>query len=65
MKTAALENNNRISTIDFTKGILVVFMALYHSLNYFGYAKLHHIYLTFVPPSFIMITGFIIIQVYG
>jgi hypothetical protein len=56
--------NDRIGTIDFTKGILVLFMVIYHSLNYRGYDSLPHDYLLFVPPSFVMIAGLIITQVY-
>jgi hypothetical protein len=56
--------NNRIVTIDFTKGILVLFMVIYHGLNYLGYESSPHYYLLFVPPSFILIAGFIITHVY-
>ncbi len=56
--------NDRIVTIDFVKGILVLFMVIYHSLNYRGYETLPHDYLLFVPPSFVMIAGFIITHGY-
>jgi hypothetical protein len=56
--------NNRIVTIDFVKGLLVLFMVIYHSLNYRGYESLPHDYLLFVPPSFVVIAGFIITHVY-
>jgi hypothetical protein len=52
----------RIEAVDFTKGILVIFMVIYHSLNH--YRIFPYRYLPFVPPSFIMITGFIITQIY-
>lgn len=55
---------NRIKGIDLTKGILVVFMAIYHGLNYFDRGSGRHFYLAFVPPSFIIVTGFIVSQVY-
>lgn len=55
---------NRIVSLDFTKGALVVFMVIYHGLNYLGYESLPHVFLSFVPPSFIMIAGFIITHVY-
>jgi len=56
--------NNRIGAIDFAKGTLVLFMVIYHSLNYLGYDSIPHYCLLFVPPSFIMIAGFIITHVY-
>lgn len=55
----------RNPALDFTKGILVLLMILYHWINYFiskegdGY-----IYLRFITPSFIFITGFIIGNTY-
>jgi hypothetical protein len=56
--------NNRIGEADFTRGMLVLFMVIYHSLNYLGYESIPHCYLLFVPTSFIMIAGFIITRVY-
>ena len=51
--------------LDFTKGVLVLFMVLYHWINYFisteGYV---YRYLRFITPSFIFITGFLITQAY-
>jgi hypothetical protein len=51
---------------DFAKGALVLCMVLYHSLNYLrhdrGGAAL--LYLRFLPPSFIFITGFLITHIY-
>ena len=52
----------RIGALDFTKGILVLFMILYHSLNYHGIFP--NRYLPFVAPGFIMISGFIISSIY-
>lgn len=55
----------RNSALDFTKGILVLLMILYHWINYFiskegdGY-----VYLRFITPSFIFITGFLIGNIY-
>ena len=40
-------------------------MVAYHSLNYLDYGTLPHEYLTFVPTSFILISGFIITQFYS
>lgn len=54
----------RIHEIDFTKGILIIFMVLYHSLNYLSYGSSRYNYLAFLPPSFIMISGFIITHIY-
>ncbi len=51
--------------IDFTKGALVLFMVLYHWLNYFiGPGGHYYIYLRFLAPSFIFISGFMISQVH-
>ncbi len=52
---------NRIPAFDFIKGALVLFMVLYHWLNYF-YAPQGEIYkyLRFLTPSFIFVTGFLI-----
>ncbi len=55
---------SRIVTIDFTKGALVLLMVVYHSLNYLQSGTLSHDFLAFVPPSFIMITGFIVSHMY-
>jgi hypothetical protein len=60
-----IRTSNRILAFDFTKGALVLFMVLYHWLNYF-YAvngKIY-IYLRFLTPSFIFITGFLISHVH-
>ncbi|QNI33490.1 hypothetical protein H7849_05955 [Alloacidobacterium dinghuense] len=50
--------------IDFTKGALVLFMVLYHWLNYFVGSQGHYYnYLRFLTPSFIFISGFMISQI--
>jgi peptidoglycan/LPS O-acetylase OafA/YrhL len=55
----------RISALDFTKGALVLFMVLYHWLNYFvSLQGDFYRYLRFVTPSFIFIAGFLISNVY-
>jgi peptidoglycan/LPS O-acetylase OafA/YrhL len=55
----------RLSALDFTKGTLVLVMVLYHWLNYFVSAGgFFYVYLRFLPPSFICITGFLISRVY-
>jgi len=49
------------AAIDFTKGTLVLFMVLYHWLNYFVGPQGHYYnYLRFLTPSFIFISGFMI-----
>ncbi len=54
----------RIEALDLTKGILVVLMVVYHSLNYTSEYYLSFRYLAFLPPSFIFITGYLISAVY-
>lgn len=55
----------RDAAIDFTKGALVLFMVLYHWLNYFlGPHGQYYNYLRFLTPSFIFITGFMISQIH-
>jgi peptidoglycan/LPS O-acetylase OafA/YrhL len=58
-------SSNRILGFDFTKGTLVLFMVLYHWLNYFyGPQGEIYKYLRFLTPSFIFITGFLISHVH-
>jgi peptidoglycan/LPS O-acetylase OafA/YrhL len=55
----------RVESIDFVKGALVLLMVLYHWLNYFiGLQWEGYRYLRFLTPSFIFITGFLTSQVY-
>src|SRR3954470_16391987 len=54
----------RIDELDMTKGVLVIFMVVYHTLNYSTDYTLSFIYLPFLPPSFILITGFLIGRLY-
>jgi peptidoglycan/LPS O-acetylase OafA/YrhL len=55
----------RDAALDFTKGTLVLFMVLYHWLNYFvGVEGQYYNYLRFLTPSFIFITGFMISQIH-
>ena len=57
--------DSRDSALDFTKGVLVLFMVLYHWMNYFvGIEGPVYPYLRFIPPSFIFISGFILANVY-
>jgi fucose 4-O-acetylase-like acetyltransferase len=57
----------RDTALDFTKGLLVLFMVLYHWLNYFigkfGPEGKYYDYLRFLTPGFIFITGFLISHV--
>lgn len=56
---------NRDAALDFTKGMLVLFMILYHWTNYFvGTEGAVYTYLRFITPSFIFIAGFLIAHVY-
>lgn len=48
-----------------TKGILVLIMVAYHTLNYSSEYYLGFRYLYFLPPSFILISGFIISKIYS
>ena len=56
-----MKSVKRVNEIDFIKGLLVILMVIYHSLNYHGYSPYY--YMKFLPPSFIMLTGFIITQI--
>jgi peptidoglycan/LPS O-acetylase OafA/YrhL len=55
----------RIDSLDFTKGVLVLWMLLYHWLNYFvAIDGWFYRYLRPVTPSFILVAGFIVTHVY-
>ena len=56
---------NRIDAIDFGKGTLVLLMVVYHALNYLGYDTIPHQFMAFLPASFIMVAGFLVMQVYS
>ena len=55
----------RLAALDMTKGVLVFFMVAYHSLNYSNQYFLGFRYLSFLPPSFILISGFVISKIYS
>jgi peptidoglycan/LPS O-acetylase OafA/YrhL len=57
-------SSGRSEAIDFAKGVLVVFMVIYHALNYSSRLELAFHYFAFLPPSFIFITGFLIAFIY-
>src|SRR6266404_3426733 len=54
----------RIDALDMTKGVLVMAMVVYHSFNYSTDYTLGFKYLPFLPPSFILITGFLVSRLY-
>ena len=54
----------RIEELDMAKGVLVVLMVVYHTFNYSTDYTLGFKYLPFLPPSFILITGFLIGRLY-
>jgi hypothetical protein len=54
----------RIEALDMTKCVLIVAMVIYHSFNYSTDYRLGFRYLPFLPPSFILITGFLISRLY-
>jgi hypothetical protein len=54
----------RIVALDITKGALVVFMVIYHALNYSDYRTLAFQLLAFLPPSFILLTGYLVGSIY-
>src|SRR6267378_5642012 len=56
---------SRIDALDWTKGSLVVLMVIYHAINYSPFRPLAFRFLGFLPPSFILITGFLVGQVYA
>ncbi|WP_109484798.1 acyltransferase family protein [Occallatibacter savannae] len=65
LATSSPVKQNRIAALDFTKGALVLFMVLYHWVNYFiGLEWPYYPYLRFLSPSFIFITGFMVSSVY-
>jgi hypothetical protein len=55
----------RIDALDWTKGSLIICMVIYHGINYSAFRPLAFKFLAFLPPSFILITGFLVGQVYA
>jgi len=63
--TASSPSQQRILALDFTKGALVLIMVLYHWMNYFTSLNwTYYRYLHFLTPSFILVSGFLISNVY-
>ena len=59
------EKKERVAALDWLKGALVVFMVIYHSLNYSGdYTAAAFRLMAFLPPSFILITGLLLTNSY-
>jgi len=54
----------RLAALDICKGVLVLTMVFYHSLNYSSQYHLAFRYMSFLPPSFIFITGYLVIALY-
>ena len=54
----------RIDPLDWTKGALVLLMVVYHSINYSAFRPLAFRFLPFLPPSFVMIAGFVVGAIY-
>ena len=65
VRSTESEKGSRIVALDMTKGVLVVFMIIYHSLNYTTQYYLAFRYMAFLPPSFILIVGFLLSNVYS
>lgn len=55
---------SRLAFLDLAKGILVILMVVYHSLNYTNEYHLAFRYLSFLPPSFILVTGYLVAIAY-
>jgi hypothetical protein len=63
--TSRAATRSRDEALDYVKGYLVLFMVIYHWINYFiGVEWSGYRYLRFLTPSFIFITGFIISTAY-
>ena len=59
------KSGDRNPALDFTKGVLVLFMVLYHWINYFvGVEGAFYTYIRFVPSAFIFLAGFIMANIY-
>jgi peptidoglycan/LPS O-acetylase OafA/YrhL len=57
--------DHRIASLDFSKGVLVLLMVVYHWLNYFiGLQWEGYKYLRFLTPAFVFISGFVVSRVY-
>jgi hypothetical protein len=64
MKPTESKRTARDESLDWVKGVLVVLMVVYHSLNYSPYASVAFAYIAFLPPSFIFLSGFLLTHSY-
>jgi hypothetical protein len=56
----------RDETLDWVKGVLVIVMVIYHSMNIFTKAgPSEYVYIRFVSGSFVLISGYIVARFYG
>ncbi|MDP3068888.1 MAG: hypothetical protein Q8N18_01310 [Opitutaceae bacterium] len=62
--STAKPSSSRLDYLDLTKGLLVCVMVIYHSLNYTNQYHLGFRFFSFLPPSFVLITGFLLAVVY-
>lgn len=58
------KTSKRIEPLDWTKGMLVLCMVAYHSINYSAYRPLAFRFLPFLPPSFVLIAGLVVGSIY-
>lgn len=63
--TALRRRSTRIDALDWTKGSLIICMVIYHAINYSAFRAMSFQYLAFLPLSFILITGFLVGQIYA
>lgn len=55
----------RLAALDWTKGVLIVFMVVYHGINYSVFRPVAFQFLAFLPPSFILLAGFVVGNIYA
>ncbi len=58
-------STSRIGALDWAKGALVICMVVYHAINYSAFRIKAFEWMAFLPPSFILIAGFLVGQVYA
>ncbi len=57
--------SNRDLYLDHVKGVLVIVMVIYHTMNYFSYADAHDIgHVRFVSGAFVFLSGYILSTLY-
>lgn len=62
--TSPKPSSARDEALDWVKGVLVVLMVIYHSLNYSPYSQVAFAYIAFLPVSFIFMAGFLLTSSY-